>query len=190
MRANSSLLVTGPAGAAAAVDRGAGAGRASPWSWWSLPGVRWRLGRWPNSRCAALRLAWRGGWPEGVADLLFGAASPSGRLAVTLPAHPGNVPLTYAAEPTGRPYPGHFAKFRTAGWICPTMRPASIRLRAELRAGWGHGPPRLSRAKARADQAANLQIMVTNTAARAVTETVQLYASDPVARITRAKAGG
>ena len=40
-------------------------------------------------------------------------------------------------------------------------------------------------AKARADQAVNLQIMVTNTSARAVTETVQLYASDPVARITR-----
>ncbi len=135
----------------------------------------------------ALLYAWHGGvaGPEGVADLLFGAASPSGRLAVTLPAHPGEVPLTYAAEPTGRPYPGHFAKFRT-GWLDMPDDAPGFPFGFGLNYGQvSYGPPRLSRAKARADQAVNLQIMVTNTSARAVTETVQLYASDPVARITR-----
>ncbi|MBS0565669.1 MAG: glycoside hydrolase family 3 C-terminal domain-containing protein, partial [Proteobacteria bacterium] len=66
----------------------------------------------------ALLYAWHGGiaGPEGVADILFGAAAPSGRLCVTLPAHPGEVPLSYAEETTGRPNPGHFQKFLT-GWL-------------------------------------------------------------------------
>lgn len=135
----------------------------------------------------ALLYAWHGGvaGPEGVADLLFGAASPSGRLAVTLPAHPGEVPLTYAAEPTGRPFPGRFAKFRT-GWLDMPDDAPGFPFGFGLSYGQvSYDPPRLSRVRARAGQAAHLQIMVTNTSARAVVETVQLYASDPVARITR-----
>ena len=135
----------------------------------------------------ALLYAWHGGvaGPEGVADLLFGAASPSGRLAVTLPAHPGEVPLTYAAEPTGRPFPGRFAKFRT-GWLDMPDDAPGFPFGFGLSYGQvSYDPPRLSRVRVRADQAAHLQIMVTNTSARAVVETVQLYASDPVARITR-----
>ncbi|MBA4491919.1 glycoside hydrolase family 3 N-terminal domain-containing protein [Paracoccus sp. S1E-3] len=135
----------------------------------------------------ALLYAWHGGvaGPEGVADLLFGAAIPSGRLAVTLPAHPGEVPSTYAAEPTGRPSPGRFAKFRT-GWLdLPDDAP---RFPFGFGLNFGdvlYGPPRLSRSRARAGQTVTLQIEITNTSARAAIETVQLYASDPVARITR-----
>ena len=56
----------------------------------------------------ALVYAWHGGHggPEGVADILFGDAEPSGRLPVTLPLAPGAVPLSHAIEPTGRPFRG------------------------------------------------------------------------------------
>ncbi len=135
----------------------------------------------------ALLYAWHGGvaGPEGVADLLFGAASPSGRLAVTLPAHPGEVPLSYASDPTGRPFPGRFAKFRT-GWLdLPDDAP-----RFPFGFGLGYGQvsydaPRLSRTRARADQAVTLRLRIENPGPREVIETVQLYASDPVARTTR-----
>ena len=135
----------------------------------------------------ALLYAWHGGvaGPEGVADLLFGAATPSGRLAVTLPAHPGEVPLSYASEPTGRPFPGQFAKFRT-GWL--DMPDDAPRFPFGFGLGYGqidYGPPRLSRIRAREDQRVTLRITVTNSGLRTATETVQLYASDPVARITR-----
>lgn len=135
----------------------------------------------------ALLYCWHGGvaGPEGVADLVFGAATPAGRLAASLPAHPGELPLSYAADTTGRPFPGRFAKFRT-GWLdMPDDVPG-------FPFGFGlgyarveYGAPRLSRRSARADQQPTLRITVTNRGSTEAIETVQLYASDPVAQITR-----
>ncbi|MTH79690.1 glycoside hydrolase family 3 N-terminal domain-containing protein [Paracoccus aestuariivivens] len=135
----------------------------------------------------ALLYAWHGGvaGPEGVADLIFGATEPTARLAVSLPRHTAEVPLTYACDPTGRPARDHFTKFLT-GWLdLPDDAPS-------FPFGFGLGfsridyaPPRLSRKTATADQAVTLRIGVKNTGPRPTVETVQLYASDPVARVTR-----
>lgn len=135
----------------------------------------------------ALLYAWHGGiaGPEGVADLIFGAAAPSGRLAVSLPVHPGEVPLSHAADPTGRPDPGRFTKFRT-GWLdLPDDAP-----RFPFGFGLGYGrisydPPCLSETAAPADRMVELRVTIRNSGAAGMTETVQLYASDPVARVTR-----
>ena len=134
----------------------------------------------------AVLYAWHGGiaGPEGVADLLFGAASPSGRLAMTLPAHPGEVPLSYASDPTGRPYLGRFAKFRT-GWL--DMPDDAPRFPFGFGLGYGqvnYGAPSLSQDSAEAAQTVELRITIKNTGPHEVIETVQLYASDPVARRT------
>ena len=135
----------------------------------------------------AVLYAWHGGigGPEGVADLLFGAASPSGRLAMSLPAHPGEVPLSYACDPTGRPYLGRFAKFRT-GWL--DMPDDAPRFPFGFGLGYGqvsYAAPCLSQDSASAGQAVELRISVTNAGTAEAIETVQLYASDPVARRTR-----
>ncbi|MDB6179956.1 glycoside hydrolase family 3 N-terminal domain-containing protein [Paracoccus fistulariae] len=135
----------------------------------------------------ALLYAWHGGvaGPQGVADLLYGIANPSGRLAVTLPAHPGEVPLSHADDTTGRPFPGRFAKFLT-GWLdLPDDAP-----RFPFGFGLGYSPvtyraPELSHTAARADQRVELRVKLRNTGRFVATETVQLYASDPVARVTR-----
>ncbi|RJL16394.1 glycoside hydrolase family 3 N-terminal domain-containing protein [Paracoccus siganidrum] len=135
----------------------------------------------------ALLYAWHGGvaGPEGVADLIFGAAQPAGRLAVSLPAHPGEVPLSHASDPTGRPFPGGFAKFRT-GWLdLPDDAP-----RFPFGFGLGYGrvhyaAPGLSHDAAHAGQAVQLRITLKNTGPHPAIETVQLYAGDPVARVTR-----
>lgn len=135
----------------------------------------------------ALIYAWHGGiaGPEGVADLLFGAAEPMGRLAASLPRHPGEVPLSHASDPTGRPGNGRFTKFLT-GWLDLPDGVASFPFGYGL--GYStisYGAPRLSRSKAAADQPVDLRITLENTGTRPMVETVQLYASDPVARVTR-----
>jgi beta-glucosidase len=53
----------------------------------------------------ALLAAWHGGIRAGraIADLLFGAANPSGKLTAGWPRSEGQIPLYYAHKPTGRP---------------------------------------------------------------------------------------
>ncbi len=147
------------------------------------------LGNIPEE-AAALVYAWHGGvgGPEGVADLLFGDAEPAGRLAVSLPVHPGEVPLHYDAEPTGRPFPGRFRKFLT-GWLDldDTAVAAAYPFGFGLTYGdVAYGAPALSADRARGETGhVVLSVDITNRGTRPVVETVQLYLSDPVARITR-----
>lgn len=56
----------------------------------------------------ALLVAWHGGVRAGraVADLLFGAASPSGKLTASWPRDEGQIPVYYAHKNTGRPMEG------------------------------------------------------------------------------------
>ena len=135
----------------------------------------------------ALLYAWHGGiaGPEGVADILFGAAAPSGRLCVTLPAHPGEVPLSYGEETTGRTSKGHFVKFLT-GWL--DLPDTAARYPFGFGLGYSeirYGAPSLSATRTAADDPVVLTIELDNAGPRDVIETVQLYASDPVARIAR-----
>ena len=135
----------------------------------------------------ALLYAWHGGirGPDGVADLIFGDAEPSGRLAVTLPASPGQVPVHHAEEPTGRPDPGYFQKFRT-GWLDLPEDAGGFPFGYGL--GYGsvtYDDPVVSETRAAADAAVSVDVTLRNAGRRAQVETVQLYLSDPVAQRTR-----
>ncbi|MDX2185229.1 MAG: glycoside hydrolase family 3 C-terminal domain-containing protein, partial [Gemmatimonadaceae bacterium] len=61
------------------------------------------MSRWIDSVGAVL-MAWYPGEDGGpaIAGLLFGDASPSGRLPITFPLEEGQLPLTYDHKPTGR----------------------------------------------------------------------------------------
>lgn len=56
----------------------------------------------------ALLVAWHGGTRAGqaVADVIFGAANPSGRLVSSWPRSEGQIPIYYAQKNTGRPIGG------------------------------------------------------------------------------------
>lgn len=138
----------------------------------------------------AVIYAWHGGvaGPEGVTDLMFGDVLPSGRLAATLPVHPGETPLHHAEDPTGRPFRNHFEKFRT-GWL--DLKDEVVQRRFPFGFGLGYAPvvydaPVLSKSKAKGTQdGVTLTVTLSNNGAHQAVETVQLYLSDPVARITR-----
>ena len=55
---------------------------------------------------------------EAVARLLFGEASPTGRLSVTFPRNLGQVPIYYYAKNTGRPYVHPGAKYESRYLDC------------------------------------------------------------------------
>ena len=120
-----------------------------------------------------------------IADVLFGAYSPSGRLPASFPHRSGQEPYYYAHKPTGRPNPDpkldeYKARFR--GITNTALYP------------FGHG---LTYGKIEYSELAlsaptlgsggeiAVSARITNRGTRAAEEVVQLYTHDRVASITR-----
>ncbi|WP_294196962.1 glycoside hydrolase family 3 N-terminal domain-containing protein [uncultured Sphingomonas sp.] len=135
----------------------------------------------------ALLVTWFLGSQDGpaIADVLFGAVSPSARLPVSFPRATGQVPYYYAHRATGRPnppgalqpYKAHFREFSNTA-LFP----------------FGHGLTygkiayaNLSLSDRTLTSAAPLTIRATiaNTGRMAATEVVQLYVHDVAASVTQ-----
>ncbi len=137
----------------------------------------------------AMMVSWFGGTEagNGIADILYSVVNPSGKLTATFPYHEGQIPVYHSHEPTGRPYEGRFQKFRN-GYI---DMPDSVSHKAGLYPfGYGlsythfrYDGPRI----ALSDTGDEVQIetLVTNTGKKRGQETVQLYVTDPIARLSR-----
>lgn len=136
------------------------------------------------AKAPAILVTWFLGTETGhaIADILFGAHGPSGRLPVSFPRSTGQQPYHYAHKPTGRPNPPgtkleeYKARFR--GITNTALYP------------FGHGltygditysDVSLSQAGEEVAVAAR----ITNTGSRAAEEVVQLYIRDRSASITR-----
>ncbi|MGW5860709.1 glycoside hydrolase family 3 N-terminal domain-containing protein [Streptomyces sp. NPDC055239] len=120
-----------------------------------------------SGRARAVLSAWYPGpWGgRAVADVLFGRADPVGRLPVSVPRSAAQLPVFYNAKDHG--YRGYVDQPATAlhafghGLSYTTVE---------------YGEPRLSRTQAPvSDPTLTCTVSVTNTGARAVLETVQLY---------------
>lgn len=136
----------------------------------------------------ALLVTWFLGSETGhaVADVLFGDTSPSGRLPVSFPREPGQVPYHYAHPPTGRPVPASqpdsFYKARYLDSPHEALYPFGHGL------GYGdvhYDPPLLSHTRLPWDGTLRVTARVTNRGTRDTTEVVQLYVRDRVASVTR-----
>ncbi|SDJ39501.1 glycoside hydrolase family 3 C-terminal domain-containing protein [Streptomyces indicus] len=145
------------------------------------------LAPWQD-RAQAVLETWLPGQAGGsaVADLLTGAATPSGKLAETLPVRLEDTPA-YTA------FPGEGGKVRYGEGLFIGYRWYDAR-RAEVSYPFGHGLSYTSFAysglgvtvrRDGADPQVDVTFIVTNTGERTGTETVQLYVTDPEASVRR-----
>ena len=147
------------------------------------------VGDWVDDAPAVLE-AWQPGVEGGnaLADVLFGAVNPGGKLPVSFPRTAGQIPVYYNHENTGRPYdPDNFFTSKY------------LDLQHGARFVFGHGlsyttfevgEPRLSRSRIsahalRKGDTVQVSVPVRNTGKRAGDEVVQVYLHDPVASIVQ-----
>jgi beta-glucosidase len=154
-----------------------------------------------SEQAQSVLYAWHGGTMCGpaLADLIFGNASPSGKLPITFPKTEGQIPVYYAHKNTGRP---------------PTGRPLTLINDIPLRArqsslgdaaryldigylplypfGYGlsytefkYSNLRLSTQRANLGDTIQVSVDLTNAGKMDADETVQLYVRDLVASLTR-----
>jgi beta-glucosidase len=148
-------------------------------------------------RAPAILEAWQPGTEAGdaVADVLFGDASPGGKLPITFPRAVGQIPLYYDHKNTGRPpvegdrvntgHPLEDANHYTSKYLDVPVTPL-------YPFGWGlnYSSTRLSRlavspAKIAPDRKAEVRVFVENKGKRAADEVVEVYIRRRAASVTR-----
>jgi beta-glucosidase len=119
-----------------------------------------------------------------VADVLFGAYSPAGRLPAAFPRTTGAVPFYYSGNATGRPADPDLAK--------DTVRYHDLAVTPLYPFGYGlsysefrYGDLAQSTPAVGPGERVDISISVENTGGVASDEVVQLYVRDPVASIAR-----
>jgi beta-glucosidase len=139
----------------------------------------------------ALLVAWHGGIRAGraVADLLFGAAVPSGKLTASWPRAEGQIPVYYAHKNTGRPAEGtgttqFHAPFRSTYLDEPNAPLFSFGYGLSYTT-FNYRDLIVETPSLAADGILIVSAVVENTGERAGTEIVQLYVRDLVASVTR-----
>ncbi len=121
-----------------------------------------------------------------VADVVFGKASPSGRLPVSFPHRSGQQPYSYDHKITGRPADNSLASQEYVARYRETTNTALYPFGHGLTYGAAtYGPPTLSAATLDWDGSVEVSVAVTNSGDRAIVETVQLYIHDRVASLTQ-----
>ncbi|WP_395395939.1 glycoside hydrolase family 3 N-terminal domain-containing protein (plasmid) [Novosphingobium sp. BL-8A] len=135
------------------------------------------------AEASAILVTWFLGAQTGhaIADILFGKASPSGRLPVSFPRDPGQLPYYYAHKPTGRPAESkRYTPFTTRfiGLSNTALYP------------FGHGLTYgdiayEDIAVISANDGVTVGALISNRGARAATEVVQLYVQIVTASLTQ-----
>ena len=140
---------------------------------------------WESKNCAAILEAWYPGTMAGTAinEVLYGDASPQGRLSMTFPVSVGQVPIYYNHKNTGRPFDPN-QKYTTKYLDAPNepLFPFGFGLGYTT---FSYSDISLSKNSKTANEAISATITVTNSGSREGTETVQLYIRDKVGSIAR-----
>lgn len=139
----------------------------------------------------ALLVAWHGGIRSGraVADILFGAVNPSGKLTASWPRAEGQIPIYYASKNTGRPAAEagtrQFAEAFKSVYLDEPNSPL-------FPFGFGRSYTRFEYLDLHIEQShlgledtLCVTVMLANTGQRAGAEVVQLYVRDLLGSVTR-----
>jgi beta-glucosidase len=132
-----------------------------------------------QEKAAAILEAWQPGSQGGhaIADLLFGDASPAGRLTATFPLAVGQVPIYYNRLNTGRPGNQNYRD--------STSKPLFPFGYGLTYTSFSYTPAKLSATTLKTGGTLTVTATITNTGKRAGDEVVQLYLRDPAASRAR-----
>jgi beta-glucosidase len=140
---------------------------------------------WEAEHLPAIVETWFLGHETGhaIADVLFGAYAPTGRLPACFPRTTGQVPIFYAYKNTGRPYNDtvHYTS-RYLDLPSTPLYPFGYGLTYTT---FGYSDLTVATPKVRVTDSLKVRVTVKNTGARAGDETVQLYVRDDVGSLTR-----
>jgi len=138
--------------------------------------------RWTAEHVPAIVEAWRPGERGGqaVADVLFGDYNPSGRLAITIPRHVGQLPTYYNYKPS-KAYWIHQEKRGYVDMPATPLYPFGYGLSYT---NYEYSNLRVEPAEIRPGGTAHVSMQVKNTGERAGTETVQLYLHETAAPVS------
>lgn len=139
------------------------------------------------ARAAAILYAWFPGAQGGnaVADVLFGAYNPSGKLPMTFPRSVGQIPISYQQYRTGRPVLDDANIVYRSAYIDSPNTPRYAFGHGLSYTSFAYGELALSQRTMRQGDKVTLSFTLTNTGGRAGEEVAQLYVRDPVASIVR-----
>ena len=142
--------------------------------------------RYIQERAKAILYVWHPGTEGGlaIADLLFGDANPSGKLAMSLPYCVGQVPVYYAHYRTGRPAGQKKERFKSRYQDIPNepLYPFGYGLSYTE---FSYGKPVADREEAGPEDMVTIITTVENTGNTRGTEVVQCYVEDPVSSTAR-----
>lgn len=129
---------------------------------------------WAVNRVPAILEAWHPGGEGGnaIADLIYGDATPGGKLPITWPRSSGQIPIYYAHNLTQQP---DTAKdFTSRYWDMPTspLYPFGYGLSYTT---FAYSNLRVSKAEAKLSESVEVSVDVENTGRRAGDEVAQLY---------------
>ena len=118
-----------------------------------------------------------------LADILTGAVNPSGKLPVTWPYDPGQIPIFYAQRPTGRPAKPD--EHDTSKYLDVPIGPQFPFGHGLSFTRFAYGTPRASSETIRRGDRFFVEAEVTNAGDVAGDETAFLFIRDPVASVAR-----
>ncbi|HEX3184223.1 MAG TPA: glycoside hydrolase family 3 C-terminal domain-containing protein, partial [Pyrinomonadaceae bacterium] len=129
---------------------------------------------WAASNVSAILEAWHPGSEGGnaIADVLYGDATPGGKLPVTWPRNAGQIPIYYAHHTTQKP--DNAKGFTSRYWDIPTspLYPFGYGLSYST---FKFSNLRVSKSEMRLGESVEVMVDVENTGPRAADEVAQLY---------------
>lgn len=139
----------------------------------------------------ALLVAWHAGIRAGraVADILFGAANPSGKLTASWPRTEGQIPVYYAQKNTGRPAAEsgtrQFAEVFKSVYLDQVNSPLFSFGFGLSYTQFTYSDLHIAQSVLEVDDTLVVSAVVTNTGERPGAEVVQVYTRDLVGSVTR-----
>ena len=141
-----------------------------------------------DKNATAILETWFPGTEAGnaVADVLFGAYNPSGKITMSFPRNVGQIPIYYNHKNTGRPFhEGDGTKFKS-DYLDASNDPLYPFGYGLSYSNFTYSDVSLDKTTVSGNGTVTATVTVTNNSNVAGEETVQLYISDPVASVTRA----